>query len=175
MPGTRIRPFKLKRTRKPAMIGITSAAFADHGDIPARHSGPGGNVSPPLSWSTLPEETVSLAVICEDPDARGPEEGFIHWILFDVPPTIQGLPEGITPASLERQVPGALQGVNTFGNVRYDGPAPPPGDGSHRYQFQVYALDRWLDLRPGVTILAVLDVMEGHIVGKGELVGLYRR
>src|SRR5262249_28742525 len=105
-----------------------------------RYARGGSNLSPALSWSALPENTASLALICEDPDAPGPEP-FTHWVLFNVPPDLGGLPEGVAQGPNPGRIPGAGQGLNDFGNVGYDGPAPPRGDGIHRYQFQIFALD----------------------------------
>jgi len=168
MPGTRIRG-----SRKAAVIAVTSPAFQDGADIPGRYAKAGDNVSPALSWSALPENTASIAVLCEDPDAG--VEAFTHWVLFNVPPALPGVPEGLSRMAAPAELPGAAQGGNDFGRVGYDGPAPPPGDGPHRYQFQVYALDEMLDLAPGVTALAVRQAAKGRIVGKGVLVGLYSR
>src|SRR5437870_4070330 len=170
MPGTRIRPSR--QSRKPAVIAVTSSAFQDSTDMPARYSRSGGNVSPALSWSALPQNTASVALICEDPDAPGPDP-FIHWVLYNIPPTLAGIPESISRAPLPAELPGAAQGVNHFENVGYDGPAPPSGDGIHRYQFQVLALDEMLNLPPGVTALAVRQMMKDHVLGKGVLVGLF--
>ncbi len=170
MPGTRVR--RSRSVRSPAVIGVTSAAFQDNGDIPSRYSRAGGNISPALSWSALPKKTASLALICEDPDAPG-HDPFTHWVLYNVPPNLQGLPEGVAQGAQPEAIPGAEQGRNDFGNVGYDGPAPPRGDGIHRYQFQIYALDEMLPLSPGVTAEAVWQAIKDHVLGKGVLVGVY--
>src|SRR5687767_4170489 len=143
MPGTRIRHSRPPRRGRPLSVtlGITSSGFQDGQAIPGRFATKGDNASPALSWSRLPEKTASLAVICEDPDAPRAEP-FTHWVLFNIPPANPGVPEGVSKGSLPAQVPGAGQGLNDFGNVGYDGPEPPPGHGPHRYQFQVYALDK---------------------------------
>ena len=162
------------RHPKSAVIAITSPAFADNRDIPARYAAVGENVPPALSWSALPENTQSLALICEDPDAPTPEP-FLHWLLFNVAATTPGIPEGVARTEMPPQLPGASQGVNSFGNVGYDGPAPPRGHGIHRYQFQLFALDETLHLPSGVTAQAVRQAMTGHVLGKGVLVGLFSR
>jgi Raf kinase inhibitor-like YbhB/YbcL family protein len=174
MPGTRIRRSKPPRTRRPVELAITSPAFQDSERIPDVYAMDGGNVSPALYWSRLPEGTAAVAIICEDPDAPG-REAFTHWVLFNIPPSLPGVPEGIPKEDKPSEVAGAEQGVNDFGNVGYDGPAPPPGRGVHRYQFQLYALDEMLSLPPEVTKLALQWTMEGHILGKGVLRGLYSR
>jgi len=170
MPGTRIR--RSRAVRKPAVIGVTSAAFHDNGDIPLRYTRAGGNVSPALSWSALPKKTVSVALICEDPDAPG-HDPFTHWIFYNIPPDLSGVREGISHALQPGEFSGAEQGANDFGNVGYDGPAPPRGDGIHRYQFQVYALDDLLPLPPAVSADGIWQAMKDHILGKGVLVGVY--
>jgi Raf kinase inhibitor-like YbhB/YbcL family protein len=170
MPGTRIR--RSRGVKAPAVIGVTSPAFQDSSDIPSRYSRAGGNISPALSWSALPKKTASVALICEDPDAPG-HEPFTHWVLFNVPPNAAGLPEGVAQGAHAGGLPGAGQGVNDFGNVGYDGPAPPRGDGIHRYQFQIYALDDTLPLSPGATAGDLWEAMKDHILGKGVLVGVF--
>jgi hypothetical protein len=169
MPGTRIRP-----SRKFAVIGVTSSAFPDGGTIPVRYTGDGDNLSPALSWSTLPEGTASIAILCEDPDAPG-TEAFSHWVAFNLPPSLTGLPERVARSANPPELRGGAHGVNHFGGVGYDGPKPPRGDGPHRYQFQVYALDEKLSLPPGASAQALRKVTKGHILGKGVLVGLFSR
>ncbi len=169
MAGTRVRS-----SQKPAVLAVTSPAFQDATDIPARYAGIGENISPALSWSTLPEDCASIAILCEDPDAPG-TRAFSHWVLFNVPPTLPGVQEGIEPGPNPPELQGASQGVNDFGRVGYDGPAPPRGHGPHRYRFEIYALDERLNLPSGVTALAVRPVMKTHVLGKGVLVGLYSR
>ena len=176
MPGTRIRHTGPARrpSAPPAVIAVTSPAFQDSVDIPARTTRAGGNVSPALSWSTLPEGTASIVILVDDPDAPG-RTPFSHWVLFNVRPASPGIPEGLGREPLPSEVPGAAQGENGFGALGYDGPAPPPGRGVHRYQFQVFALDETLPLPPGVTGAAVRRRMQGHVLGQGTLVGLFGR
>lgn len=147
---------------------LTSTAFSQGGEIPARYTCKGQDLSPPLSWSDVPEGTKSLVLICDDPDA--PRGTFVHWVVYNIPPSASRLPEGI-PAepSLED---GTLQGINHFGKIGYGGPCPPPGP-AHRYFFKLYALDTTLELPPGATKEQVLKAMEGHILAKAELVGTF--
>jgi Raf kinase inhibitor-like YbhB/YbcL family protein len=165
---------KVRSSAKPAVLAVTSPAFQDSGDIPGRYAGVGENLSPALSWSTLPEGSASIAILCEDPDAPGGRP-FSHWVLFNVPSSLPGIPEGIAPGPDPEGLRGASQGVNDFGRVGYDGPAPPRGHGPHRYRFEVYALDERLDLPSGVDASAVHQRMKAHVVGKGVLVGRYSR
>jgi Raf kinase inhibitor-like YbhB/YbcL family protein len=135
----------------------------------------GHNVSPPLAWSAAPDGTRSLAVVCEDPDAGNPPP-FVHWVIYNIPPDANGLPENIPfepgakmPASIE----GAVQGLSGFRRPFYRGPAPPPGK-VHHYHFVVYALD--VDgLDPGLTRADLLSAINGHVLGRGELVAIYER
>src|SRR5688572_5542565 len=121
---------------------VTSSAFGHGQRIPVDCTRDGANVSPDLEWKGGAEGRRTYALICDDPDAPAAQP-FVHWVLFDIPASATGLPEG----------GGGLgtRGTNDFGHLGYDGPAPPPGHGVHRYRFQVYAIDRTLDLEPGST------------------------
>ncbi len=147
-------------------IKITSSAFAPGAPIPKKHTGEGPDVSPPLAWSGIPAGTRELALICDDPDAPTPKP-WVHWVLYKLPPTLAGLKEGETG--------GGLQGVTDFGRASWNGPMPPRGHGIHHYHFKLYALDRPLDVKPGLTKDQLLDAMKGHILDQGELVGTYER
>ena len=172
MPGTRIR--RTAPLKKPVQLAITSPAFQDGQRIPDRYARHGANVSPALNWSQLPMDTASIVLFCEDPDA--PQlDPFTHWVIFNIPPSLAGLPGGISQGPQPAEVPGAAQGVNDFDGVGYDGPSPPAGHGHHRYRFQIHALDTMLSLPPGVSKLAVRQAMDGHVLGKGVLSGTYSR
>lgn len=152
-----------------AVITVESSAFDDGEEIPAKYSLGGKNVSPPISWSGLPRFAKSLAILCEDPDA--PAGIWTHWVIFNIPPNTQALPEdlpddGILPG-------GMLHGINDFGRLGWDGPAPP--EGIHRYVFEVYALNTMLDLGPGIKRSDLLEAMKGHVIGRGRLIGTYER
>lgn len=149
-------------------LQLSSSAFEHGGRIPVAHTCDGANLSPPLSWSAPPEGTASLAVIMDDPDARG----FVHWVLFDLPPDVQALAGGIPP---DQPIPGgAVQGAGG-GGVGYFGPCPPEHRGPHRYSLRVYALDSHLGLPKGASKAEVDAAMRGHILAMGELVGVYER
>ncbi|MFQ6084314.1 MAG: YbhB/YbcL family Raf kinase inhibitor-like protein [Candidatus Aminicenantia bacterium] len=150
-------------------IEIKSTAF-DEGDmIPKQYTCDGEDVSPPLSWTSVPEGTKSLALICDDPDA--PMGTWVHWVLFNLPPNIKELPENIPPQKTLAN--GAKQGTNDFRKIGYGGPCPPGG--THRYYFKLYALDTEIDLEPGITKAQLLEAMEGHILAEGQLMGKYKR
>jgi Raf kinase inhibitor-like YbhB/YbcL family protein len=149
-------------------ITISSTAFSEGGPIPMRHVSDRGNVSPPLSWSGVPLGTVSLALLCEDPDAPSLRP-FVHWVVYAIPPTMTALPEGLAEAT-----PSVVQGKNTMGHCRYDGPAPPPGHGTHHYHFQLFALDVTIQ-RDEADREDLLDDMRGHVLAAGEFVGTYER
>jgi Raf kinase inhibitor-like YbhB/YbcL family protein len=157
-----------------ARIELTSTAFADGQPIPKRYTGEGADVSPPLSWSSLPEGTRELALICEDPDA--PDGTWVHWVVYGIPPTATGLPEDLGAADRDRaDLAGVIEGGNSFGNLGYGGPMPPPGHGPHRYFFRLYALDGKQAQEPGLDKQSLLEAIEGHVIGEGELMGTYQR
>jgi Raf kinase inhibitor-like YbhB/YbcL family protein len=148
---------------------LTSSAFDEGGMIPSKYTCDGVDVSPPLSWGSLPDGTKSFALICDDPDA--PVGTWVHWVYYDIPAKTKDLPENISPD--EHPAPGGVQGVNDFRRIGYGGPCPPGG--THRYYFKLYALDTQLSLSPGATKKQVLKAMENHIIGHVQLMGKYRR
>ena len=146
-------------------LRISSPAFGHHEAIPDKHTSNGEDVSPPLEWSGVPDGTQSFAVVCHDPDAPL-VDGFTHWVAYGIDGTAEGLPEGATDIT---------HGPNSMGNHAYNGPAPPPGHGSHHYYFWVYALDSDLELEPGLDRRALLDRIEDHVIEQARLVGTYKR
>ena len=149
---------------------IKSSAFKAQEKIPKKHSCDGADVSPPLSWTDVPEKTQSFALISDDPDA--PMGTWVHWVLYDLPPETRELPEGV--AKKETLENGAKQGITDFRKVGYGGPCPPPGP-AHRYFFKLYALDKKPGLPPRATKSDVENAMKGHILAQAELIGLYKR
>jgi Raf kinase inhibitor-like YbhB/YbcL family protein len=152
---------------------ITSPAFTHNGMIPAIHTCDGQNVSPRLEWTGVPAGTRSLALVVDDPDApdpAAPKMTWVHWVLYNIPVDSAGLPEGPTAEMLPT---GTLQGLNDWHRVGYGGPCPPKG--KHRYLFKLYALDTVLpDLkRPAKSALE--KAMQGHVLARSELIGLYQR
>lgn len=152
-------------------IELTSTAFDSGETIPTQYTCDGENVSPPLSWQDVPEESESLVLICDDPDA--PQGAFAHWVLYDLPARLRRLPEGV--AAQDRPEVGGKHGRNDFGRNHYEGPCPPQGDPAHHYYFRLYALDTTLDLPPGAARAQVIDMMQGHVLEQTEMIGLFAR
>jgi Raf kinase inhibitor-like YbhB/YbcL family protein len=150
-------------------IKITSSAFAEGGMIPAKYTCDGADISPPLQWDAVPEGTKTVALISDDPDA--PMGTWVHWVLFNLPPDVKELPENVPPD--ETLSNGATQGTSSFQKIGYGGPCPPSG--THRYFFKLYALDAELDLDASANKARLIKAMEGHIIGKGQLMGKYKR
>ena len=155
-------------------IAIRSSAFGQGQAIPKQYSGEGQNLSPPLRWSPLPAGTGQLAMIVDDPDAPRAEP-FVHWVIYNIPATVQSLPEGVSTSPQPPEAAPARQGKNSAGTIGYMGPMPPRGHGVHHYHFRLYALDRNLDLESGLLKEQVLAAIQGHILAEGELVGTYER
>ena len=149
---------------------LTSTAFAEGAAIPANYTCDARNVSPPLRWSGVPAGGKSLALIADDPDA--PVGTWVHWVLYDLAPTVNELPEDL--AKSQYAAGGAKQGLNDFRQLGYGGPCPPHGK-PHRYFFKLYALDVLLDLKPGLTKKDIENAMEKHILARGQLMGTYQR
>jgi Raf kinase inhibitor-like YbhB/YbcL family protein len=148
---------------------ITSSAFDEGAMIPKKYTCDDIDISPPLKWSNVPEGTKTFAIICDDPDA--PMGTWVHWVLFNLPANIDGLPENVP--TLEVLPNGAKQGRNDFGKIGYGGPCPPGG--THRYYFKVYALSEELDLESGIPKPELLKAMEDFILSEGQLMGTYER
>jgi Raf kinase inhibitor-like YbhB/YbcL family protein len=149
---------------------LTSTAFEHLQRIPRRFTCDGEDVSPAVTWHGVPDEAASLALVMEDPDAtRGV---FTHWVYFNLATSLRELPEGVEKT--DRPSSGGEQGLNDFGNVGYNGPCPPAGP-AHHYHFTLYALDRALDLPAPCSRQALRKAMQGHVLGEGELIGMYGR
>lgn len=149
---------------------ISSRAFKDGEFIPPHYTGDGEDVSPPLDWHDAPVGTQSFVLFCEDPDA--PSGLFIHWVLFNIPPNVTLFPEAFP--SLNSLPNGTKQGINSFGQIGYGGPAPPKGS-PHRYYFKIYALNVVLDLEAGASRAQVEKIMQRRIVGEAQWMGKYQR
>jgi len=152
---------------------LTSPAFPDQGDIPALHTCEGSDASPALAWHGVPAAAKSLALIVDDPDApdpAAPKMTWVHWLLYNLPPTASGLPQGVVRTALP---PGTREGRNDWQRTGYGGPCPPIG--RHRYFHKLYALDVVLpDLRePDKAQLEA--AMRGHILAETQLLGTYRK
>ena len=146
-------------------ITITSPSFSEGGTIPKLYTCDGSDLSPQLEWTGVPQETQSLALIVDDPDA--PAGTWVHWVLYDLPPDLSGLPEAVSGAG--------TQGKNSSSKLAYSGPCPPKGS-PHRYYFKLYALDTLLKLKEGGASKADVEkAMAGHILAQGQLMGKYGR
>jgi Raf kinase inhibitor-like YbhB/YbcL family protein len=152
---------------------LTSAAFGHSAEIPRPHTCDGGDVSPPLSWSGVPAGAKSLLLIVDDPDApdpAAPKMTWVHWVLYNIPPTAAGFAQGIAPRDLPA---GTREGLNDWKRTGYGGPCPPVG--RHRYFHKLYALDVVLPDLGKPDKAALEKAMHGHVVAEAELVGTYRR
>ena len=152
---------------------IRSAAFRDGAEIPMKHTCEGADVSPALEWSGVPAGAKGLALVVDDPDApdpKAPKMTWVHWVLYDLPPSVPGLAEAVARDALP---PGTRQGVNDWKHTGWGGPCPPIG--RHRYFFNLYALDVALgDL--GTPTKAKLEAaMKGHIVAECQVMGTYEK
>ncbi len=148
-------------------LTLTSSAFAHEGTIPEKYSKDGGNFSPPLAWTGVPDGTRSLALIMDDPDA--PSGVFVHWLAYGIPAATPGLREGVPPTRTLAN--GMRQGRNGFGEFGYGGPQPPSG--THRYFIHLYALDNNLELPNGASREELDQAIRGHVLAEAELMGRY--
>ena len=143
---------------------ISTSAFENSGQIPVKYACDGANVNPPLKIEKTPREAKSLAMIFDDVDA--PRGSYVHWILWNMAPGVKEIREDSVPE-------GVVQGVNDFKKQYYGGPCPPRR--AHKYVFKIYALDILLNLNPNSTKKDLQKVMEGHIISRAQLTGLYKR
>lgn len=152
-------------------MNLTSSAFAQNGAIPKKYTCDGGDTSPPLTWSDVPAGAKSLALIVDDPDApdpAAPRMTWVHWVLYNLPPSSGGLAEG-----LKNLPSGTAEGTNDWQRTGYGGPCPPVG--RHRYFHKLYALDTVLQGLKKPNKAALEKAMQGHIVARAELIGTYQR
>ncbi len=150
---------------------LTTEAFTNGQSIPAKFSCVGRNISPALTWTDPPAGTQSFALIVEDPDA--PMGTWTHWVLFNISAETRALAEDL-PVTGKNTTPNAIYtGVNSSGNIGYDGPCPPSG--THRYYFKLYALDTAISLLPGASKEELLKEMQGHILAQTELMGTFSK
>ena len=155
-------------------IHVSTPDFKPGDRIPTQFTGEGKDTSPALNWTGLPPGTREIAVIVEDPDAPRPVP-FVHWVIYKIPADATGLPAGVPATATLQSLKGAMQGINDFPKTGYGGPMPPKGHGPHHYHFIVYALDAPLNVSPGLDANGLRAAMKGHLLGEGELVGVYER
>ena len=152
-------------------LTLTTSAFSPGGSIPPQYTCDGSDIAPPLSWSGAPSGTKSFVLIVDDPDApdpKAPKMTYVHWVLYNIPPSTTGLPEGATSRDLPS---GAKEGKNDFKRIGYGGPCPPVG--RHRYFFKLAALDTVLPDLGAATKAQVERAMDGHVLARAELMGTY--
>jgi Raf kinase inhibitor-like YbhB/YbcL family protein len=150
---------------------VASDAVDVDGWLDPVHAQSGDETSPALSWEASPG-VVSYLLVVEDPDA--PQEApVVHWLMWNIPGSLHGLPAGLDRVSEPEGSGGAIQGLNSHGKPGWLGMAPPEGHGPHRYHFQLFGLDRRLDLAPDTSLADIVNVLKGATVAKGELVGLF--
>ena len=151
-------------------IQLTSTAFTDGNPIPQKYTCDKEDISPPLAWTSVPAQAKSLALIVDDPDAPGGV--WVHWVVFDMPPALTGLPEGVAKTATVAGI--GVQGMTDFRKPGYGGPCPPKGK-PHHYFFRLYALDSLLNLPSAAKRAEVDKAMQGHILATGQVVGTYGR
>jgi Raf kinase inhibitor-like YbhB/YbcL family protein len=150
---------------------LTSTGFSGGQRIPKRYTCEGEDLSPPLSWSDAPSATRSFMLMCDDPDA--PAGNWHHWALFDVPPTVTKLNEGLPR---DAHVEAMRQAINDFGETSYGGPCPPCGHGVHHYHFRMLALDvDKLPVKERAKCKEAEAAARAHVVATAELIGTYSR
>ncbi len=152
---------------------LSSSAFRHQSSIPSRYTCDSDDVSPPLAWTDVPNDTKSFVLIVDDPDApdpAAPKRVYVHWVIYDIPASARALPESATAKTLPA---GSREGKNDFGHTHYGGPCPPIG--RHRYFHKLYALDATLGDRGPLSKAEALAAMKGHVIGEAELVGTYER
>lgn len=152
-------------------LKVSSTSFSTGAEIPPRHTEYYDGISPALSWPAV-AGAKSYAIVMEDPDSK-PITPFIHWIVWNIPPNSNSLPEGVPEQPRLTEPDGVLQGQTSRGSIGYFGPRPPVPDGPHHYHFEVYALDTLLDLAPGATRDEFVSKAKGRVLAYGELVGTY--
>jgi len=154
-------------------LALSSPAFAPGGEIPALFTCEGRDLSPALDWTGVPEAAQSLVLIVDDPDApdpKAPRMTWVHWVLYNLPPSARGLPQGVAAKDLPA---GTKQGTNDFKRTAYGGPCPPIG--RHRYFHKLYALDVVLPGLGAGTKAQVEAAMKGHVIAHTELMGTYQK
>ena len=154
---------------KEAKMEVFSPAFENGGFIPAKYTCDGDDISIPLIFKNVSAKAKSLALVMDDPDA--PMGVFVHWVIYDIPVSLEGLPEGVPNAPELEQ--GIKQGRNDFGNIGYGGPCPP--NGAHRYYIKVYALDRVLEAKSGLSKHQLLQLIRPFVIDQAVLMGIYER
>ncbi|MFQ6328703.1 YbhB/YbcL family Raf kinase inhibitor-like protein [Nocardia sp. CWNU-33] len=164
-------------TNVPETITVSSPAFSEGGPIPSRHAGTGvgDNISPPLNWDNIPPGARELVLLVEDPDAPLPRP-FVHCVVTNIGTDTSGIEAGALSVPADGPQAPFTIGKASMGKTGYLGPAPIRGHGPHRYIFQLFALDKTVDLaRRRVTKRRVLKAISGHVIARGQLTGTYEQ
>jgi Raf kinase inhibitor-like YbhB/YbcL family protein len=169
--GADITIHKVKPIIESPGITVTSASQEPGGKLADRHSAYFDNLSPPLMWTNVPD-VVSWAVVVEDPDAPR-EQPFVHWLIWNIRGEIHTLPEGLPNTEFLVTPQGGTQGRNDMGGYGWFGPRPPAGHGLHRYYFQVFALDDFLEISPDAPLKELLNVLKANTIAEGEMMATY--
>ncbi len=156
----------------PGALSVSSPAFAGNQAMPPRYSDYADDLSPPLAWTPV-AAAKSYALLLDDPAA--PTAPYLHWSIFNLPPSVTQLPEGLQKQGRLTAPENVLQGKNSRGSLGYTGPRPPVGDPPHPYNFQVFALDTMLNVDPRASRDELLKAMSGHVIAKGRIVGVYQQ
>ena len=154
-------------------LTLKSSAFSQKGSIPSRYTCEGEDISPPLSWSDVPEGTKSFTLIVDDPDApdpKAPRTTWVHWVVYNIPATARALPEGMKREALPA---GTKEGQNDWKRTGYGGPCPPIG--RHRYFHKLYALNTVLPDLQKPTKSQLEKALAGHLLAQAELMGTYKK
>lgn len=154
-------------------LSITSPSFEHNGPIPTEFTCEGRDVSPALTWSGVPNGTKSIVLIVDDPDApdpAAPKMTWVHWVLYNIPPTVNGLGEAVQPDDLPE---GTQEGINSWGRTGYGGPCPPIG--THRYFHKLYALDAELNGLLVPNKEHIEKAIADHVLAKAEIIGTYKK
>ena len=154
-------------------LSLSSPVFTPNGPIPKLYTCQGKDISPAINWTGLPNGTKSVVLIVDDPDApdpAAPKRVWVHWVLYNIPPSATGLPEAVNATGLPS---GTRQGRNDWDRTGYGGPCPPIG--RHRYFHKLYALDIVLQDLKQPNKATVLEAMEGHVLETAELIGTYQK
>jgi Raf kinase inhibitor-like YbhB/YbcL family protein len=155
----------ISRSQTAGNFKLVSPAFQDGKQIPSQYTCDSINISPPLKWSGFPEKTKSFAIVMDDPDA--PMGNWVHWVIYNIPATVTSVEEKKAVSQIN-----AVEGLNSWNEKGYNGPCPT--DGTHQYNFIIYALDRTISPKEGMTNTELFEAMKGHILGEARLSGFFR-
>jgi Raf kinase inhibitor-like YbhB/YbcL family protein len=155
----------------PGMIVVSSSAFRNGEALPAKYTTT-LDLSPPVEWKNVPAGTKSFVLLMEDADVPPPNP-FLHWVMYNIPANVTSLPEAIPHEKKLKLIPGAIQGKNSQKRLGYGHPSP-IDKRPHHYHIEIFALDDLIDLESGKTKSQVVTEMNGHVLGKGELVCTHR-